>query len=131
MNAADEARTNRPTNNDNVFLVSDSEAPGGERIKLLDFGLSRTRAHLQTFSGEIAGTLSYLAPEILEGKPASTAADLFAFGVLELLLVPSWQWAERRDGDGRPIVPRTCITGRYPRGRQDHPMSCSGSSFGC
>lgn len=39
-------------------------------------------------SGEIAGTLSYMAPELLRGREASRASDLYAFGVLayELLV---------------------------------------------
>lgn len=54
----------------------------GLHVKLLDFGLALTRSHVEAASGEIVGTLSYMAPEVLEGKSASEAADLFAVGVM-------------------------------------------------
>jgi tetratricopeptide (TPR) repeat protein/tRNA A-37 threonylcarbamoyl transferase component Bud32 len=48
------------------------------RVKLLDFGVSGER---QQISG-LAGTLFYMAPELLRGEPASEASDLYAFGVM-------------------------------------------------
>jgi eukaryotic-like serine/threonine-protein kinase len=65
--------------------------------KLLDFGLARnvapaiaadtesllptTLANL-TVEGTILGTLHYMAPEQMEGLPADTRTDIFAFGAL-------------------------------------------------
>jgi serine/threonine protein kinase/tetratricopeptide (TPR) repeat protein len=65
------------------------------QVKLLDFGLAKlhppggdapagdsaltTRAPL-TSGSQIAGTLPYMAPEQLEGKPTDARTDLFAFG---------------------------------------------------
>ena len=66
----------KPTN---VMVL---EANGGLQVKLLDFGLALARSHTQAKPGEISGTLSYLAPELFEGKGASEAADLFAVGVI-------------------------------------------------
>jgi predicted Ser/Thr protein kinase len=71
--------------------------PGG--AKLLDFGLAKLResdpvllAQADTAAatpgatlterGMILGTLDYMAPEQLEGKPADTRTDIFAFGAL-------------------------------------------------
>jgi tRNA A-37 threonylcarbamoyl transferase component Bud32/tetratricopeptide (TPR) repeat protein len=48
------------------------------RVKLLDFGVSGER---QQMSG-LAGTLFYMAPELLRGESASEASDLYAFGVM-------------------------------------------------
>jgi tetratricopeptide (TPR) repeat protein len=51
------------------------------RILLADFGTGRevTREGLV---GELAGTPLYLAPELLEGEPASVASDVYSLGVL-------------------------------------------------
>jgi len=50
----------------------------GGRILLMDFGLSQ---ELHQPAG-IAGTPSYMAPELLEGQQASVQSDLYAVGVL-------------------------------------------------
>jgi len=54
-----------------------------QTLKLMDFGLARAAddVHL-TEEGVIAGTLAYLAPELIQGKPASVQSDLYAFGVI-------------------------------------------------
>ncbi|MFN8375331.1 MAG: protein kinase [Anaerolineae bacterium] len=50
-------------------------------VKVLDFGLAI--AHEQSpDSDRIAGTLAYLAPEILVGEPVSRASDLYAVGII-------------------------------------------------
>ena len=64
--------------------------PSG-RCKVLDFGLARisaaptsegaTRSYL-TSAGIVLGTVGYMAPEQLEGKPVDFRADIFAFGTL-------------------------------------------------
>jgi WD40 repeat protein len=64
-------------------------------VKLLDFGLARlaersvaaadqtaTIAEPLTKENTILGTLQYMAPEQLEGKPADARSDIFAFGLV-------------------------------------------------
>lgn len=48
------------------------------RVKLLDFGVAAHASGTQ----DVAGTLEYMAPELLLGAPPSVASDLYAVGVL-------------------------------------------------
>lgn len=52
-------------------------------VKLLDFGLARPRgeAYLPNESS-LAGTVFYLAPELINGQPADIGSDLYAFGTV-------------------------------------------------
>jgi serine/threonine-protein kinase len=52
-------------------------------VKLADFGMARARDRIaeHTAPGFVKGNLSYIAPEILSGQPASPISDLFSFGV--------------------------------------------------
>src|SRR5262245_58096592 len=52
-------------------------------VKLVDFGMARARDRIaeHTAPGFVKGTLSYMAPEILVGKPATPASDLFSAAV--------------------------------------------------
>ncbi|GAA4907892.1 hypothetical protein GCM10023334_005450 [Nonomuraea thailandensis] len=60
---------------DNVLL-----GPDGPRV--IDFGIARTADMSLTRTGEVAGTPSYMAPEVFTGQRAGTAADVFAWGAL-------------------------------------------------
>ena len=62
---------------ENIFLV---RTPAQRRlVKLLDFGLAR--ADLGRDDG-IDGTPEYLAPERIDGSPASPASDVYAMGIV-------------------------------------------------
>ena len=63
--------------------------------KLLDFGLAKDQEILQgdpgssptmsrplTVQGTILGTMQYMSPEQLEGKPADARSDIFSFGAI-------------------------------------------------
>ncbi len=98
---------------ENVLIASDRE--GRPHARLADFGIGRLvdpqalaepgftvlgfTARAST-GGDTSGTVRYMAPELLEGKPATTQADLYSLGVLLYQLVagdfsralaPGWQ----------------------------------------
>lgn len=62
---------------DNVLLSADSVP------YLTDFGQARiTDASPLTRPGQVIGTLNYIPPEILSGKPADRRSDIWSFGVM-------------------------------------------------
>lgn len=61
----------------NILLAADN------RIKLTDFGIARMETTPgMTQTGAVMGTLLYMAPEQLAGKPVDERADIFALGVI-------------------------------------------------
>jgi hypothetical protein len=56
------------------------------RIVLMDFGTGRA-ADRPELQGDLAGTPMYMAPEVLEGEPASACSDVYSLGVLLYYLV--------------------------------------------
>ncbi len=56
---------------------------GFGHARLTDFGIARpSNATSLTLTGQVIGTESYLAPEVMKGEPASERSDLYALGVL-------------------------------------------------
>lgn len=50
--------------------------------KLADFGIAKTAGANYTRTGEVVGSMAYMSPERLMGKPATVADDLYAVGVV-------------------------------------------------
>lgn len=63
----------------NILVVP---SPRGPQVKLLDFGLAVFSQEMRSRSADIAGTIGYIAPEVLVGTRPSEASDLFAVGVM-------------------------------------------------
>src|SRR3989442_8704492 len=58
------------------------------RIVLMDFGTGREARALQAAQGrDVGGTPLYMAPEVLDGQPASIQSDVYSVGVLLYYLV--------------------------------------------
>lgn len=68
---------------ENIIVSDDS---GNPEIKITDFGLSKIVGPKET-SKEPFGTLSYAAPEILQGLPYAKAVDVWSFGIILFLLL--------------------------------------------
>ena len=58
----------------------------GSTVKLIDFGVSDTDDYV-TFK-QPAGSMAYIAPEQLAGKPVDNRADIYAVGKIIALLFP-------------------------------------------
>ncbi len=94
---------------ENLFLTRDG------RVKILDFGLAKLKSEkdeggqtdMQTVSGTqpgvVLGTMGYMAPEQVRGRPADKRSDLFAFGTI-LYEMLSGQKAFRGDSAADTIT---------------------------
>ncbi|MCX4092979.1 serine/threonine-protein kinase [Nocardia sp. alder85J] len=72
------------------ILITDYGEP-----QLADFGLARTPDAFHTADG----TPAYTAPEVLQGRPASTAADLYGLGATLFAVLTGHAAFARRDGE--------------------------------
>ena len=78
--------THRDLKPDNLFLVPDAEVQGGERVKVLDFGIAKLAVGfhapgVQTRTGMMMGTPNYMAPEQCRGAGGADArSDIYSLG---------------------------------------------------
>ncbi|MCA9704295.1 MAG: protein kinase [Myxococcales bacterium] len=82
----------------NCFVCDPPVAGQPERIKLLDFGIAKVEGDPGasatgsggkplTQTGELVGTLAYMAPEFADGRPASVHTDMYALGIMAYQLI--------------------------------------------
>jgi serine/threonine-protein kinase len=66
----------------NVMLLR--RGPDDAYVKLIDFGISKTAepTTIPTRTGEIIGTIGYMAPEQIRGDRVDARTDLYALGVM-------------------------------------------------
>jgi len=67
---------------DGIFVVSDPDVPGGERAKILDFGIARLREQDGGREWVVLAQPTYMAPEQLAGGRTDHRVDLYALGCI-------------------------------------------------
>ena len=93
---------------DNVMLVGDSAVPGGERVKVLDFGIAKLtgpehHGAVKTSTQAVLGTPLYMSPEQCEGAGQVDAkTDVYSLGCV-LFEALSGRPPFTADGIGRII----------------------------
>lgn len=66
---------------ENIMLVKDQFAPGGKRVKLLDFGIAKlVQPTESTLTHEPLGTPLYMSPEGCRNEPVTGQADVYGLG---------------------------------------------------
>ncbi len=105
----------------NVMVVSEPVAGAGF-VKLTDFGVAQVaNADRVTRTGDVVGTLEYMAPEQAEGSEATPASDIYS---LALTLYEAWTGSNPVRGRspaatarrlGRPVPALGARRGDLPR----------------
>ncbi|MFE3058750.1 protein kinase [Nocardia sp. NPDC059239] len=67
--------------------------------QLADFGIARIAGAFQSSTGAIVGSPAFIAPEILEGDPATAASDIYSLGATLFCAVTGHAAFERRKGE--------------------------------
>ena len=63
------------------YLPSRFKATYGDTLKLMDFGIAKVAGEQKmTQVNKIVGTIEFMAPELIEGKDASIASDIYSMG---------------------------------------------------
>ena len=86
--AHDKGIVHRDLKPDNVMIIPDPAMPGGERTKVLDFGIAKLaetvdKAQLQTRANALLGTPVYMSPEqCLGAANVDDKSDVYSLGVM-------------------------------------------------
>lgn len=101
LQAAHEAGlVHRDVKPDNVLVSGESSRHAAGHVYLTDFGLTKRLSSLSNLTavGSVMGTMQYLAPEQISGRPVDVRTDIYALGGLAF----------------------RCLTGLPPFDRENH-----------
>ncbi len=91
--------------------------------RIIDFGSVKIGGVAEIASSvkqtDLLGTRNYTAPEVLRGEPATTSADLFAFGVIAYELLTGH--LPYRDAFSGPVDAKRLTQRRYRSARSERP----------
>ncbi|TQC46665.1 hypothetical protein EEB14_24990 [Rhodococcus sp. WS4] len=76
------------------ILITDYGEP-----QLTDFGIARVAGGFETISGTVTGSPAFTAPEVLEGRSATAASDVYGLGATLFCAVTGHAAFERRSGE--------------------------------
>ena len=69
----------------NVFLSDNSSRP---KVKIGDFGLACRLEEGQMIQ-KVAGTIGFMAPEVVQGQPSDFKSDVWSIGIVLFALLAS------------------------------------------
>src|SRR5205823_6489225 len=102
---------------ENIFLVRDPEVAGGERAKILDFGIAKLAdSRVKTLAAAVMGTPAFMSPEQCRGAAHVDArTDIYALGCVLFMLLTG-RLPFDASGSGDMLVKH--ITAAPPRASQ-------------
>lgn len=79
---------------ENIMIIADADAPGGERAKVLDFGIAKldpgVQGSVRTRTNTMMGTPIYMSPEQCRGlKTISDRSDVYSLAVMMFEMITS------------------------------------------
>ncbi|MGI5129067.1 DUF1668 domain-containing protein [Pseudonocardia sp. CA-107938] len=77
----------------NILMSNYGEA------QLTDFGIARIEGGFETATGAFTGSLSYSAPEVLNGNPPTAQSDIYGLGAALFSIIAGRAAFERREGE--------------------------------
>jgi len=89
----------------NIFLTKDRQ------VKIGDFGISKTLDKTQLAATSMIGTPYYLSPEMVEGKPYSFKADIWALGII---LYQLCSYRLPFEANSLPVLALKILKGSFP-----------------